>query len=120
MTLRLKMYGHAYNDNRMTLGIPVVETGWQSHYSRSNGEVHFSGDKVYGLGHVQKRVEVDYLSGIKRESDLFIFKWVTMDLRYCYTCKEPWEIAYYGRNQHALLSYQQAVDSLKMSCPKMS
>jgi hypothetical protein len=116
MTLRREMYGPAYNDQRMTLGIPIVEPGWQSHYIGFSGEVQFWGDNVYGLGHVRKRVQVNYLSGIKRESDLFIFKGsgaVNIDFGYCYTCKEPWKIDYYRGNQHVLLSYQQALDSLK-------
>ncbi|WP_400190160.1 hypothetical protein [Hymenobacter sp. B81] len=111
-TLRLKMYGEAHNDQRKHLGIPLVEADWQAHYSRSNGTIEFFGDNVYGLGHVRKRIQINYLNGIEKESDLYVFKGVTMDLDYTYGQKKPWDISYYRGAECIQLTYQQAMDSL--------
>lgn len=113
--LRLGMYDEGYNAERKRLGIPLIEPGWEGDYSRSTGNVEFYGANVYGRGHVRKRVQVNYLSGIKRESDLFVFKGVTMDWGYAYGQADPWEIDYYyGKDyeDHTRLTYQQALDSL--------
>lgn len=115
--LRLRMYGKAYNQIRLQHGIPTVRDIWREDYNLLEGRILYSyKNKPPRRCHLSKTVEVDYFSGIKRESDYYLIEdlKVSIDAIFTYSGKQPWYIRYYGSDgQMQVLTRKQLSDTLQ-------
>mgnify|MGYP006144983951 FL=1 len=110
-------YGMNYNKERAKLGIPLLGKDWDR-TTLSISEINYTNpvgvrENRY---HLKKRVQMDWLMNIEKESDYFIIedKKLAIDAIYDFRNKEPWYIRYYDKNNtKTILSYSQFIDTLK-------
>lgn len=106
-----------YNKERARLGILLLGKEWER-TNLSISEINyinpvFDKEKRY---HLKKRIQIDWLMNIEKESDYFIIedKGLAIDVIYDYKNKKPWYIRCYdNNNSKTILSYSQFVDTLK-------
>ncbi|MFC1226690.1 hypothetical protein ACFE6N_22995 [Pedobacter sp. BG31] len=110
-------YGVGYNKERARLGIPSLGNEWERS-SFSMSEINYTNpvseeEKRY---HLKKRIQIDWLMNIEKESDYFIIedKGLAIDVIYNYKNRNPWYIRYFDKsNSKTILSHEQFLDTLR-------